>query len=350
MYIGPMPTFVHECVVRLLEEHPLVLRQLCRLAGLPVPHARRKLEMLRPELPLALGRSSDVRHQRPDLFALQWRLRPKRLLEALWNIEVQACKDETRTRAWAANIILAAQYYKVEPETLIIALSRAIERWCIVQIADYLANNNNVLARARVLGPGKLPCFIPADLHLAAITIVVHGKQARPDLVRHTLRGLLREGPRSHDYVRMVLAVVHPTFAKELIVELRREFELGPIERQSYMFKEGKAEGKAEGRRKGRAEGLAEGLRKGECKGRRAGRHEGKVEGRVEGLAEAVRTILRSRGLALTKRLEKVLTECHDAERLKDALIQAPQVKRANDLVPFLRGRAPTQAPEPPRQ
>ncbi len=117
-----MPSFVHECAIRLLEKNPHVVRRLCQWARLSVPLVRRKLEIRRPELALDLGNLSDVRLQRPDLFVLQWRLRPKKLLEALWNIEVQGSKDQTRTRAWAANVILAAQYFKVDPETLIIAL------------------------------------------------------------------------------------------------------------------------------------------------------------------------------------------------------------------------------------
>ncbi len=91
-------------------------------------------------------------------------------------------------------------------------------------------------------------------------------------------------------------------------MELRQEYGIGPIERSSYMFIEGKAEGRA--------------------------------EGRAEGLADGIRAILRSRGLSLPKRVDKALTACNDPARLTQALIRAQRAERSTELLELLRSAA----------
>ncbi|NJK32371.1 MAG: hypothetical protein HC927_08155 [Deltaproteobacteria bacterium] len=315
-----MLTYVHEYALQLLDAHPEVIVQLCVWAGIPtLPNRDNELQTARPELPLDTG--AGVRIKRPDLFLFERMPGPEGLLLALWMLELQRGRDETRVRSWAANLILAEDVHKVEPETMIVALGTAMERWCEKQLAQLLTRHN-VLERARVIGPSKLPDELPNDAYLATMMAVMHRRQAPRALVQLAARGLLQERTdQSVDFLRMLLTATNPSYAQELIMELQREYGIGEIERESFMFQNGFAEGEAVGRTKGEL----------------LGRAEGEALGQAFGLSQGIRAVLHTRGLPVPESVDTALTNCADPRSLTRALHEASSVTRADDLLSYLR-------------
>ncbi len=289
-----MPSFVHETAIQLLEKDHSVTRELCSWVGLPQPGP--DPDALRPEIRVDLGILRDVRQMRPDLFVRDWLNRLKELLLALWIIEVQVSKDETRSAAWVLYLVCATLFFKVKPSFLIIAVGRAMERWCTRQVEqdEWLSVAKNV----RVIGPSTLAGRNTANPRLAAIVALIYGDEASQELVERTLRGLKASGkPEDADYIRMVLAAIPEELGRKVIEDMQPEYEIGEIELKGYLY------------------------------------NRAFDEGRAEALAFAVLTILRNRGVEPSDGLKAALADCHDVDRLERIVTRATEVERSDDLI-----------------
>ncbi len=330
-----MPSFVHEQAIRLLKTHPEVLRELCSWLGIPQPGHEDLLHPEHPELRIDIGTAEGVRQLRPDLFVRERNEKPVAETEvsalvlpkpsapertvltakdpipewlALWLIDVQASKDETRADSWIVYVVNIAYFFKIEPTFIIVALGQAMERWCRRQIRNHerLRHEKNV----RVLGPSTLAGKNPANAHVAALKALVYREDAPLKLVEQVVRTLQERGdPDDIDFIRMVLMIADPKVAKKVMAKMPQQYDMGEIERKSYFYLHGLSDGEAKGR------------------------EEGREEGRRDGMVCALFTVLHARGIELSEPVKAALVDCQDLELLERLVGLAGRVAHGEELL-----------------
>ncbi len=95
----------------------------------------------------------------------------------------------------------------------------------------------------------------------------------------------------------------------------------------------GEKRGLAKGRKEGEKRGLAKGRKEGEERGLAKGRKEGEERGVALGLAQAILTVLKARGLTVSKRLQAKILATTDAKLLASWLAQASTTESAAALL-----------------
>jgi predicted transposase YdaD len=65
----------------------------------------------------------------------------------------------------------------------------------------------------------------------------------------------------------------------------------------------------------------------------REGRREGRAEGRVEGRVEDILTVLKTRGIPVSREIRQQIRDCKDSSQLKTWLKRSVTVASAEDVV-----------------
>lgn len=300
-----MPSRKHQCLTKLLVEHPALLVDLVRRnAGIGV-----RGDLVRVSGPETVRVLGDERVADGAVVLL----RRGRTVHETFVVEVQLRKDPGKRKAWAAYVV-GTWTRTGHPATLVVVTaSRAVARWAAAPID---IGRGRMVLRPLVIGPDE----IPNELTLAearawperlALSVITHGHKSGSLGLGRTALTVAHELLASNDHWSMFLADALVRFVNERtrrIVEAEMK-----IDGEFYFTKWGKAYGRV--RAQALAEGWSKGLAEGETKGR--------TEGRTEGLAKALWTVLRGRGLEPTKAQLQRIERCQSAKQLERWLARA---------------------------
>lgn len=345
-----IPSRTHQSLLWLFSNDPELAVELgCRVAGRPPPTDMRAVarhgSLQRSNLDEAEEPEDEDRVVLTDLLLTVHRADPETgfidpvAARAVWVVEVQLGRDESRVQAWSAYYAAAAERYGLGPEDvdiLVICPFEAVRNWIRTTLSPQMRR------MPYIVEPEHVPVIeddeeARARPEASVLSVVFHGGQFGAYKVVaagiYAIGGI--ESKTVHNrYYDLILDSVHPetklsldASGKPVQVDIAFAWEKQGLT-WGWHADRFKRQGHREGRREGRKFGRQEGRKLGYDEGRKLGLMQGRERGRQEGIERGL-----ERGLeqGLEKGLERGFQEGQREARMEG--IAAQLRARKTDLL-----------------
>ncbi|MCA9698822.1 MAG: hypothetical protein KC431_14955, partial [Myxococcales bacterium] len=107
---------------------------------------------------------------------------PGEILEVIWIVEVQMCRDRTRALAWSSYFNVVARAFGVDPacvEMLVVSPSVEIRGWLVHSLFPRMKNRPILLTRAHVPRLHQAQREGPNRIEPAVLSAIYHGRDPR---------------------------------------------------------------------------------------------------------------------------------------------------------------------------
>ena len=251
---------VHESVLELIREHPLLLKTLLEEQGLEL-----SFDELQLPAESDLGQLQPTQHRADLVFVSSGK-------QAVI-VEVQNRRDDQKQFTWPLYTASLHEREACETLLIVIATKRSVAKWARQTIPSFQPPMG---FQPHVIGPKSIPKLnsaaeVARSPALGVFSAMVHGPGEQGiERVKTTLEGIEKaalDSPKLSLYIDMVCAALSKAQLEAMEEHMRTHQEpFSEIFRKHY--------------RKGRNEGLEEGLKKGHTRGLEEGHTKGLEEGR----------------------------------------------------------------------
>ena len=358
------PGRIHRNLVTLFRRDPwLALECAHRASGRPPPEGDlvlldRSTSLVSPTTgnELSADLLISVHRRNPDGSAGE-------ILEVIWIVEVQMCRDSSRALAWSNYINAVAHAFEIDParvEMLVVSPSVKIRSWLLHSLFPRMKIRPTLLTRAHVPRLHPAPRDGRVRIEPAVLSAVYHGRDIRNLATIRTaitaIQPLEHENPDLHsEYHCLILDTVHPDMtdfiptispSQDASSDPAEDLDLAPVlpgfepdddefvtrweyegllqtEIRKRVARKNHDLGHRRGFAQGCEQGLEQGLVQGFERGLETGHEQGLEAGLVQGRQEALQLVLDLRGFQLTSEQRRRIDGCMDPRQLNHWLERA---------------------------